>query len=209
MNILDFLILGFLVFCIIRGWKRGFVSQILDFAGVLVAFFVASQYGAVLGKWLAGILNLEKFATKAVVTEAEGQGASNLIVGTLKGIIPDVVAALQNLLGYVILFFLTLIAVKLLSSLFKSLNDVPVLGKLNTFGGILFGFLKGAVITLVVIWVLSLLPLPKVMIFMEASLFAPAILKIAPGLFQWVFNPQQYEDAVDAINKMRDSLRPQ
>ncbi|HPZ22045.1 MAG TPA: CvpA family protein [Bacillota bacterium] len=208
MNILDFLILAFLAFCIIRGWKRGFVSQVLDFAGVLVAFFIASRYGETVGRWLAGFLNLEKFATKAVVAEAEGQGASNLIVGTLKGVIPDVVAALQNLLGYVILFFLTLITVKLLSSLFKSLNEVPVLGKLNTWGGILFGFLKGAVITLVVMWVLSLLPLPKVMEFMEASLLAPVLLKIAPGLFEWVFNPQRYESAVDAINKMRESLKP-
>ena len=97
---------------------------------------------------------------------------------------------------------------KLLSSLFKSLNEVPVLGKLNTWGGILFGFLKGAVITLVVMWVLSLLPLPKVMEFMEASLLAPVLLKIAPGLFEWVFNPQRYESAVDAINKMRESLKP-
>ena len=209
MNFLDFLILAFLLFSVIRGWKRGLVGQVLDFAGVLIAFFVASRYGEALGNWLAGFLNFEKYATKAVVTEAEGQGVSNLIVGTLKGIIPDVVVALQNLLGYIILFFLVLIAVKLLSSIFKSLNDIPILGKLNTFGGILFGFLKGVLITLVVIWVLSILPLPKVMNFMEASLLAPAMLNITPGLFEWVFNPQQYEDAADAINKMRESLKPQ
>ena len=69
MNILDFLILAF-GFCIIRGWKRGFVSRVADFAGVLVAFL--SLPGTRNCRQMAcRLLSLEKFATKAVVAEAE------------------------------------------------------------------------------------------------------------------------------------------
>lgn len=209
MNILDFLLLAFLLFSIIRGWIKGLVSQLLDFTGVVIAFFLASRYGEVFGTWLASFLNLEKYATKAVVTEAEGQGASNILVSSLKGIIPDVVAALQNMLGYAILFLLVMLAIKLLSPVFRSLNKIPIVGKLNTVGGAVFGFLKGVLVSLVIIWVLSMLPLPKVMNFMEASLLAPAMLTILPGLFEWVFNPQQYEKAVETIDRMRDSLGTQ
>lgn len=209
MNILDILIIVFLVFSIIRGWKRGLISQILDLAAVLIAFFAASRYGAAFGRWISGFLNLEKFATRVVVTEAESKGLSGLLVGSLKGIVPDVVVALQNILGYVLLFLLVLAAAKLLSLIFKSLSRIPVLGTLNTFGGVLFGFLKGALITLVIVWILSLLPIPRVMDFMESSLFAPILLNIAPGIYERVFNPQQYEEIVKTINKMRATLKPE
>lgn len=209
MNILDILIIAFLIFSIIRGGKRGLISQILDLAGVVIAFFVASRYGAAFGRWVSGFLNLEKFATKVVVTEAESKGLSSLLVGSLKGIVPDVVVALQNILGYIILFFLVLAAAKLLSLIFKSLSRIPVLGTLNTFGGVLFGFLKGALITLVIVWILSMLPIPRVMDFMESSLLAPILLNIAPGIYERVFNPQQYEEIVNTINKMREALKPE
>lgn len=209
MNILDLLILVFLAFSIIQGWKRGLISQILDLAGVLIAFFVASRYGVAFGSWLGGHINLEKFAAKVVVSEAEGKGLSGLLVGALEGIVPDVVVALQNILGYVLLFFLVLAAAKLLSLIFKSLSHIPVLGTLDTLGGVIFGFLKGALITLVIVWILSLLPIPRVMDFMESSLFAPVLLNIAPGIYERVFNPQQYEEIVKTINKMRAALKPE
>jgi len=144
-----------------------------------------------------------------VVSEAEGKGLSGLLVGALEGIVPDVVVALQNILGYVLLFFLVLAAAKLLSFIFKSLSHIPVLGTLDTLGGVIFGFLKGALITLVIVWILSLLPIPRVMDFMESSLFAPVLLNIAPGIYERVFNPQQYDEIVKTINKMRDALKPE
>ncbi len=94
-----------------------------------------------------------------------------------------------------------------MSLIFKSLSHIPVLGTLDTFGGLIFGFLKGALITLVIVWVLSLLPIPRVMDFMESSLIAPVLLNIAPGIYERVFNPQQYEEIVKTINKMRDALK--
>ena len=55
MNLLDLLILVFLAFNLIVGWKRGLVSQIISLAGVLAAFFLASRYGAALAAGLAAL----------------------------------------------------------------------------------------------------------------------------------------------------------
>lgn len=206
MNFLDILIALFVVFSVIQGWKRGLISQLLDLAGVLVAFFVASRFGTAFGQWIGGYLNLEKFATKVIVTQAEGKGLSSLLIGNLKGIIPDAVVALQNILGYILLFLIVLAAVKLLSVIFKSLSRIPVLGALDSFGGLIFGFLKGVLITLVVIWVLKLLPIPKVMDIMDSSFLAPILLNIAPGIYERVFNPDQYQEIVKAINNVRSAL---
>lgn len=207
MNILDILILGFLAINIILGWKRGLISQVLGLAGVIIAFIAASQFGAVFGSWVFRSLNLEKYVTKAIVTAAESKGVSDLLVGTLKDIVPDVTTALQNTLGYILLFFLVLGGVKLVALLLKSLNRIPVLGKLNAIGGIVFGFLKAILTILAVVWALNLLPFPGVMDLVESSLLAPALLKVAPGIYQSVFNPQQYTEAVEAINKLREALK--
>lgn len=208
MNLLDLLILVFLAFNLIVGWKRGLVSQIISLAGVLAAFFLASRYGAAFGGWLGGFINLERFAAKVVVTEAESKGLSSLLVRALEGVLPGVVSALQSFLGYLVLFFLVLAAARLLAYLFRSLRRVPVLGTLNSVGGAGVGLLKGALIVLALVWALNLVPVPRVMDFMEASLLAPTLLKIAPGIYEGIFNPQQYAEVVNTVNRAREALGP-
>lgn len=208
MNLLDLLIIAFLALNIFLGWKRGLLSQILGLAGVLIAFFVASRLGKGFGSWLAGFINFEKFAAKLVAVEAESKGLSGMLAGKLNEIVPDMAAAIQNILGYALLFLLALAAVKLLALAFKSLNRVPVLGKLNSLGGLVFGFIKSALLTMIILWALSLLPIPKVLDFVESSFLAPVLLDIAPGVYGRIFNPQEYEGVIKTIDKLQNILKP-
>ena len=202
MNVLDFVILAFLAWNIFWGWKRGLLSQILGLAGVVVSLFVASRFGKVFGQWLAGFIDFEGFATKMVTSEAESQGLSSIVADKLQGTVPDIVAALQNILGYVILFIVVLVAVKLLAIALKSLKRVPVLGAFNSVGGLIFGLIKGALITLVAVWVFNSLPIPAAMGLVESSLLAPGLLKITPEIFERIFNPHQYKAVVETIREV-------
>jgi len=202
MNLLDIILLVFVGLCVFGGLKRGLVSQVLDLAGVVVALIVSSSYGGAFGQWLSGFLNLEKFATKLIT----GDGTSGIIGGIVEGLIPDVLSSLYNILGYAFLFLIVLAAFKLVSVLIGAVAKLPVLGALDKVGGVVLGFVKGFLIALVAVWILNLLPIPWAMENMASSTLAQALLKIAPGLYQRVFNPDQFAEMLDLVKKVQGIL---
>jgi membrane protein required for colicin V production len=52
MNIIDYIIIGFLLFLIVRGIMRGFIREISSLAGVILGIWLANLYQP----WLTGIL---------------------------------------------------------------------------------------------------------------------------------------------------------
>lgn len=194
MNVVDILVILFIASSAYFGWRKGLISQLIGLASVLVAFVVAWLLGDSFGRWILGFVDLEKYASSLVAIENNGVG--------------KIVGALENVLGYVILFFLVLIGMKLLARAFRSFNRVSCLGTMNSLGGLVVGSVKGVLTTMILIWALNLLPIPSVVDAMDGSSLAPILLKIAPGIYERVFNPQQYEGIWEAIDKIRQSLKP-
>lgn len=194
MNVVDILVILFIAASMFFGWRKGLISQLIGLISVVVAFVVAWLLGDSFGRWVLGFINLEKYASGLVSIENNG--------------VAKVVGAMENILGYVILFFLVLIAMKLLARAFRSFNKVSCLGTVNSVGGLVVGLVKGVLTAMILIWALNLLPVPRVVDAIDGSALAPIMLKIAPGVYERVFNPQQYEGIWEAIDKIRQSLNP-
>lgn len=170
MNLLDLTLLVVIALCIFEGLRRGLVKQLLDLAGVIIAFIVASRYGALLGEKLT-VLKLEKYA--------ETLNSPFLNVETISEI-------LYNSLGYILVFLGVLIAVRLLTVVLEAVTKLPVLGTLDKIGGLAVGAIKGCLIALAAVWILNLLPVPSVMLAVQSSGIAQKFLEVAPGLYQRV-----------------------
>lgn len=52
MNILDIITVLVLIWAVFNGWKKGFVTQLLSFIGIVLAVLFAIKYGAQTGEYL-------------------------------------------------------------------------------------------------------------------------------------------------------------
>lgn len=205
MNLLDFIILVFIGACMIGGLKRGLVRQVLELVGIVVAFIVAARYGVAFGQMLSGFLNLDNLAAK-VTASVLNIDLGGLVGDLVTSAVPAITGLLFNFLGYILLFFLTLAAAKLLAMLIGAVAKLPVLGTVDKVAGVALGFLKGALIALAAVWILNLLPIPWAMEAMESSIAAHYLLSIAPGLYQRIFDPEKYKEILDTIRGLQGML---
>lgn len=205
MNLLDIIILLFIGVSVVAGFKRGLVKQLLELVGIVIALVVAARYGVAFGQKLSGFLNLEKFATN-ITARILDVDPSGLVADVVINSVPSITELLYNFLGYVLLFFLTLGAVKLLAFLLEAVTKLPVLGTVDKVAGVVLGLIKGFLIALVAVWILNLLPIPWAMEAMESSTVAQTLLSIAPGLYERIFDPGKFQEVMETVKKLQGVL---
>lgn len=169
MKVLDIILLVVIGLCMIDGLKRGLSRQLLELGGVVAAFIIASRYGVALGQVLSRVLKLENYASTL----------DNPFLN-----VDAVATTLYNALGYILLFIAVVITARLLAVAVGAVAKLPVIGTADKAGGLAVGFLKGALIVLVAVWILNLLPIPQVAKAVESSKIAHVFLAVAPGLYQ-------------------------
>lgn len=136
--ILDVIILGLLVFSVIRGWYVGFVIKIGHVVALIAAGVCAGMIGE-FGKKAVGIYVLmpvfkEKIEVSVVSAELVEKGAE---------------AVCQNLafyLLYAISFIVLFIVFMHLVNLLKIVDKIPVIGTLNKIGGLFAGFVAELIV---------------------------------------------------------------
>ncbi len=169
MGLLDILLLIVIGLSVFEGLKRGLIRQLIQLGGFIAAYIVASRYGAAFGQTLSDVLKFEEYAASLEVPYLNVNEVSNI---------------LSNALGYIILFFAVLLAAWLLSILLGAVTKMPVLGAMDRVGGLVVGLLRGALIVLVMVWILNLLPIPWIDGAVESSKIAQVFLGVAPGIYQ-------------------------
>ncbi len=125
-----------LVIALIRGYKKGFIWEVLSILGLLVCIFVA---------WIVapGMAEIIKIFPENV---APFKGTS---VGDL------VYTRLNYITWFVIIVILLLIVLALMKPLFKAITELPVLKQINGVLGALFSGVKTLVFFVLLVYVLS------------------------------------------------------
>ena len=133
-----FVIALFLIFMII-GYKKGFFYELLSLVytalSCLGAWFLAPIFAN-----LYPIIKLKNITTEIEII--------NKFV--------DLEAVLNSIVYFVIVFLLFKLLYIILVTLFKGVNKVPVVGKLNKFFGLLVGVLNAAIVSLLLSMLLTL-----------------------------------------------------
>jgi membrane protein required for colicin V production len=144
LNFVDFIILAIFFFSILAGLGRGFVREIVSLITWIVAFVVATTFANSLAAY---------FTSAPVVQTAVSQASQAIGVSAAQ---PVSYAALG--ISFAILFIGTLIAGALVGYFLNIAFQVGVLGIGNRLLGGIFGFVRGFIINLVLIFLVQLSP---------------------------------------------------
>lgn len=166
---LDIIIIVLILFCFINGRNKGLVRVALELGSLILAFLIASRLGSHAGELLDSIFNLSERLREIIdipfvdITEE---------VNTLIGVI-----------GYIISFMVIRFLLAIVIRKTSLINYIPLIGTANRFLGGLTGIIKGYLISLIVVWLLSFVAIDITENLVSKSFLAPILLNSFPSLY--------------------------
>ncbi|MFG3611024.1 CvpA family protein [Rummeliibacillus stabekisii] len=162
----DLIIIILLLAGLINGARKGFVLQLIQMAGFLVAVLVAYYY-------------YKPLAEKLVLWIPYPSVSEN---STLKFAVEqlNISQTFYQLLAFALIFFVVKFAIQIIASLFDFLRYIPVLGGLNRLLGGVLGFIEAYLLIFIVLYVFALLPLDRIQNYIEKSILTKLILEYTP-----------------------------
>ena len=139
--IVDLLLLAILALRAFRGYRRGLIATLVSLGGRIAAVFLAMLLASPISRLVAALIE-----TPADETPILGNFAAGAKETVAYGIV------------FAVLLLLFLIAAKVLTSLAKKFNKIPVLGKVNRILGLSLGIFEGLLFTWAICTVLALFP---------------------------------------------------
>lgn len=157
--LINVLIVIIYLLSIILAYKKGFLFEVLNFFGFILACLMA---------WFASPVLAEQYPllTMPLVSDVPLDLETTVIMGIL-----------YPVLNVLIWFFIVLVCIKLIISIllpiFQKFSDVPVLGFFNRLAGAAFGFLNATIWAFIISLVLSLPFITNGMEIKEKSFLKP------------------------------------
>lgn len=197
-NSIDILIIGIIFLSALIGFGRGFFREILSLVSLIAAVIVANMFANALAQY---------FTSSATVQGVITQTNASVGVDTSQS-----VSYVAFSISYGVLFFGTLLAGSLLSFILNTAFQATFLGFGNRFLGALFGFLRGLIFSIVLVFLLQLSPLGQQPWMKQSKLVAtlqPAISWIAKIVSPALNNiKDRLNKTVDQIGGSAQSLSP-
>lgn len=163
---LDLILLFLFLGGLITGFRRGLIVQLIHMTGFIIALIVAYIYYIPLS---------EKFV---LWIPYPGVTAASKLSWTVEQL--DLDQTFYRILAFVIIFIVVKFVLQLIASMFDFLKFLPVLGFLSRFGGALLGLIEFYILIFLVLYLLSMLPLPFIQEMIGKSLLADAIFEHTP-----------------------------
>lgn len=163
---IDLIIIILFIAALVSGYRKGFLVQLLNLVGLLVAFLVAYIYYKPLA---------EKFL---LWVPYPGMSENTTLKYASDAL--DISLTFYQLLAFALIFFVIKLALRIFFSIFDFLKNIPVLGVFNRFLGAILGLIIAYFMVFIILYVLALLPIDSVQNFIESSILTKVILEFTP-----------------------------
>lgn len=171
--IIDIVIIAVILFCLYRGYKQGLIGLAFSIVSFIAALIIAFILFVPVSSFVIDKTEFDNNIKNAIVSnfnteETTESGESNFIttyineqVDEAKGKTLDVVATeISELcikgIVFIGLFIVARIALIFVKAIANLIAKLPILNQFNKLGGIVFGLLKGFIITYGVLAILLL-----------------------------------------------------
>lgn len=198
LNIIDIIIIIYLISGSIQGMTRGLTFSLLNAASI----FVILYFGKYLSTLIAGIIikntplyNIIRDAVSKKISSSTGLNTDLLNILSIKGMpLPDGIASMIiNVLSLVILLIAIMVVVRIVGRTTKEIFKKAHLGFIDNIGGLLFGLAKSVIIVFLAFAILipltGLMPQNSSIISsLNSSRFAKYFVNYN-FIFEWLKNP--------------------
>ena len=166
--IIDGIIVLFILLSVFLGYKKGLVSLGIHLVAFLVAILVSFILYRPIGNLIINNTQIDEslqgtIETKLeeVIGNEETDGITNSLIENAKnGAVIDTARSLAGSIIYgvtiIILFIILRIALIFVSAIANWIAKLPILKQVNKAGGIVYGLLRGVLITYVILLVINL-----------------------------------------------------
>lgn len=192
LNIIDIIFLAIFFFSVLRGLSRGFVSEVVSLLTLIAAFGIAIVFTQPLA---------DVFTHSSSVQQAVSQSSGAVGVNTGKPVSYFAIGV-----SFAILFAGTLLAGAILKFLLNMIFSAGMLGTVNRLFGAVFGFARGFMINLVIIFLVQLSPISEKSIWRASPIvnaYQPMVISlgniVSPGLAGL---KGKFQDTVDKVSSV-------
>lgn len=168
--IIDVIILLLILISTYLGYRKGLVSLAVSFIAFIAAIIITVILYRPIGNL---IINNTKFdenlqttiqekVEDVITKDGEGNGIANGLVESAKqGVLPNAARTIAVNVIYgitmIILFVVARLALLLINLLADTIAKLPILNQFNKGGGILYGLLRGLIITYLIVMIINLI----------------------------------------------------
>jgi membrane protein required for colicin V production len=175
-NLIDYTFLTIFLLSIFVGLRRGLVKEVVSIVSWIAAFFIACAFATKLAAVFAGSSNIVQTTVSSVASKI-GVDASGAVSTMMVGVC------------FVFLFVGTLVVGSIVNHILTTIADVPGISLVNRGLGAVFGFVRGYLITLVIIFIVQVTLGIQTMAWTQSQfvqVFQPSVAQLSnliqPGL---------------------------
>ena len=162
--IIDVVIIGIILLCVYGGYKKGLIGLAFSIASFLVALVIAFILFTPISTYVINNTEFDDNIKESIINnfnseDTTDKGESNFIVNyveeqideargkTLEIVASEIAVISIKGIVFMALFIVAKIALSFVKVLADLIAKLPILKQFNDLGGIVFGLLKGLVIT--------------------------------------------------------------
>ena len=166
--IIDIVIVAFILLSIYLGYKKGLVSLGVQVFAFIIALIITFILYRPIANFIVNNTTIDEklqeiIQTKVgdfVVEDQSSKITNSLIESAKNGMLPEASRTLAINIIYGItllaLFIISRIALVLISALANIIAKLPIIDQFNKIGGILYGLLRGVLITYAILMIINL-----------------------------------------------------
>ena len=164
--VIDIIIILFILASAFFGYKKGLISLAINILAFIIAMVVTLLLYKPIGNIIINNTTVdEKLQQQTKIEEFmknddSKDSSSKLIESAKNGLLPDTSRSLSINIIYgitlIVLFIIIKICLLLVNSLANQVAKFPIIKQFNEIGGVLYGLLRGIIITYVILMVIQL-----------------------------------------------------
>jgi uncharacterized membrane protein required for colicin V production len=134
MNIVDYIIIGIIIYFVFMGYSKGFILTLYGMASILLSWYITVNYYPYISNYIMGNKILLNMITKI-------SGSFSLMLFKVSTIAP-----LINLISIVFTFIFSLILLRSFAILINRSLNYPLIKTVNKISGGILGFIEGFIL---------------------------------------------------------------
>lgn len=150
--LLDILVLVIILLYALKGWRRGFILSVFSIVGYFISLIMARAFAPKITRYLIVNTNVSSWVDNLLGDKLKNVTQINVPTNMVTGFATETIL---SVICFFIIFGVTSLIIFNIGQLANGVTRLPVVGKVNRFGGMVFGTIKGFLLAFIVLALLS------------------------------------------------------